>query len=217
MPLFPENISAAIFDWDGTLVYTLPLLHAAHNHVRAELGFPLWSWEEYKAHMHNSARELYPRLYGDRAEHAFTTLYSYVEANHLEKLEALQGAEALLKALQARNIPCLLVSNKSHPYLEREVEAMGWGTYFVSVCGAGIADRDKPDPAPVFWALQKAGFDNDILTDAIYIGDTGTDAKCAEALKIPFYVIGEALKEGEVATFETPEDLCRNFSMENAA
>lgn len=217
MSVFPEKISAAIFDWDGTLVYTLPLLHAAHNHVRAELGFPLWSWDEYKSHMHNSARELYPRLYGEQAEMAFQTLYAFVEANHLEKLETLEGSLDLLKAFQARGITCLLVSNKSHPYLKREVEALGWSDYFAGIIGAGIADKDKPDIAPVYWALNEAGLEESILSDAIYIGDTGTDAKCAAALKIPFYVIGEALKEGEVATFDTPGDFCRDFAMENAA
>ena len=38
---------AIIFDWDGTLVDTLPGLLTAHNHVRALYGLPVWTEAEF--------------------------------------------------------------------------------------------------------------------------------------------------------------------------
>ena len=37
-----------IWDWDGTLVDSLPLIFMAHNHVREMMSLPLWTREEFQ-------------------------------------------------------------------------------------------------------------------------------------------------------------------------
>ncbi len=202
MNLFSYNPSLVVFDWDGTLVSTLPLLHKAHNHAREVLGLSLWSLEEYKSHMHQSARVLYPNLYAERADEAYEALYNYVEEHHLRELETLDGAEEILQLLVEKNIPSILVSNKTHRYLLKEVEVLGWQKYFSGVIGAGEAEKDKPEKHPVIHIMKEMGLSSSLIENAIFVGDTGTDIKCAQNLEIPSILIGTALNVGETAVYK---------------
>ena len=205
------NPSLVIFDWDGTLVSTLPLLHKAHNYARESLGYPSWSMQEYKSHMHYSARELYPNLYAERADEAYKALYKYVDEHHIKELEVLAGAEGLLQFFDDRNIPMILVSNKTHRYLVKEVEHLGWQDYFKGIIGAGVAEKDKPETHPVNMIMQKRSIPTSLLENAIFVGDTGTDVKCAQNLGIPSIIIGDALNESETAVYENLEIFKKAF------
>lgn len=169
---------AVFFDWDGTLVDSLPLLFASHNHVRGILGYPLWTPEEYKKAIVFSTRELYPRLYGDRAGEAQEMLYNFIRDNHLQSLELLEGAQDLVETLFGHGVTMGVVSNKRHDILRREVEYLGWDKYFVVYNGAGVAKADKPSGEPLRYALEEHGQGLG-AADVIYIGDTESDLGCA--------------------------------------
>ena len=166
------------FDWDGTLVDSLPLLYGAHNHVRGHLGVPLWTREEYFAAVVYSTRELYPRIYGDRAAEAQDILYSYIKENHLEGLSLLDGSEDLVRTLHDLGIPMGVVSNKRNDVLRREVEHLGWGQYFGVYNGAGVAALDKPSGVPLVHALAQHP-EKLAIKDILYVGDTESDLSCA--------------------------------------
>ena len=176
----PPRPAAILFDWDGTLVNTLPGLRIAHNHVRTSYGFAEWTEAEFRANLRHSARELYPRLYGEDAPEAIERLYDFVKKNHLATLEVLPGAETVLKNLRAAGMPSALISNKRHDVLMREVEHLGWTSYFGACVGAGQAARDKPEADPVILAMQRAGYDLE-PRDTWYVGDTVTDLLVARA------------------------------------
>jgi phosphoglycolate phosphatase len=176
-----EKPRAVLLDWDGTLVDSLQSIFAAHNHTRVAMGHPAWTWDEYKVHMRQSSRELYPVLYGDRAQEAMDILYRHYGANHLAGLLELPFAGGLLAALQARGIPMGVVSNKKHEMLLRESAHLGWDHFFNgALVGAGAAEKDKPAREPVTKVL-------DAMTLAApggsiwYVGDTITDMQTAQA------------------------------------
>lgn len=177
---------AFFFDWDGTLVDTLPGLFRAHNAVREALGHPVWSMEEYTKHMHHSSRELYPRLYGDRSDEAIEMLFDFVTAHHLEDLSALPGAIALVESLRDAGVPFGIVSNKRDAVLHVEIAHMGWRDLSVISIGAGIAARDKPSGDPILYATEKAGID---IGKIWYIGDTIADLEAAAAAGCPCILI----------------------------
>lgn len=171
-------VKAVFFDWDGTLVDSLPLLFASHNYVRGKLGVPLWTPEEYKEAIVYSTRELYPKLYGERAEEAQEMLYAYIKDNHLAELRLLDGSDDLVSFLSARCVPMGVVSNKRHDILRREVEYLGWDKYFRIYNGAGVARLDKPSGEPLRHALLEHG-DGLTPSDIVYVGDTESDLGCA--------------------------------------
>lgn len=170
-----------LLDWDGTLVNSMQGIFDAHNHTRVYMGHPAWTWDEYKGFMRSSSRELYPKLYGDRAQEAMDVLYEYYGAHHLQGLEELPGAASLLAAVHALNIPMGVVSNKKHEMLLRESAHLGWDKYFGgALVGAGVAAKDKPAPEPVHMVLEtmKIKENQGVIW---YIGDTITDLQVARA------------------------------------
>lgn len=172
---------AVLLDWDGTLVDSMQGIFDAHNHVRVYMGHPAWSWDEYKGFMRSSSRELYPKLYGDRAQEAMDVLYDYYGSHHLLGLSELPDAANFLAAVHALNIPMGVVSNKKHEMLLREAKHLGWDKYFgPAMVGAGAAAKDKPAPEPVHMVLDsmKITSDQGVIW---YIGDTITDMQVAKA------------------------------------
>lgn len=170
-------MKAVFFDWDGTLVDSLPMLFKAHNHVRSYMNVPLWTRDEYAQAIVYSSRELYPRLYGERSEEARGVLISYINEHHLKELSVLEGAKDILDMLSARGVPMGIVSNKTHEVLRREVEHLGWQDYFGVYNGAGQTALDKPSGLPLRHAVELHP-DVDSLDNVLYVGDMESDLGC---------------------------------------
>jgi phosphoglycolate phosphatase len=179
---------AVIFDWDGTLVDTIPGLRIAHNHVRTTMGYEPWTEAQFWENLKHSARELYPRVYGAQSDKALGILYEYVDNNHLKYLKVLPHAQEVLNFLDRNRIPYGLISNKRHEYLLKEVSHIGWEKRFFAAIGAGIAARDKPaaDPVHKIFELGCISFAPD---DVWFIGDTETDLATGQAFGCPTILI----------------------------
>lgn len=179
-----SNYKAIIFDWDGTLVDTCGLILDAHNHVRKHMKQELWTMDDFMGRPSQSAREYYPKIYGDQADEAQKILYAYVEEHHLKYLKPMGSAESLLKTLSQHQVPMGIVSNKRHGTLHIEIEAMNWQNHFKISIGAGHAEQDKPAADPLLQAIKEINPDY-TPDDILYIGDTETDLLCAQNAKVP--------------------------------
>lgn len=175
----PDYPAAIFFDWDGTLVDTLPGLLKAHNHVRQHFSLPLWDEHEFYRQMTLSSRELYPMIYGAQSDEAIKILRTFLEQHLIEFLNPLPHAETLLRHLNVAGIPLGVVSNKRHEFILREISHLGWGVYLQAQAGAGYAAQDKPSGAPIRKALAAINIDpqRDIVW---FVGDTETDMLAAK-------------------------------------
>lgn len=181
---------ALLFDWDSTLVNNWKCIEEAINTTLVAMDHPPWTSEEIRARVRESMRESFPRLFGERWESAKRIFYEAIRLRHLLNLEALPGAEDLLKDLAEDGLYLGVVSNKTGEFLRREVNHLGWDRYFRCVVGAGDAVRDKPDPAPVALALEGSGIEPG--RDVWFVGDTALDMLCARnAGCIPILVTGQ--------------------------
>jgi len=196
----PEGI---IFDWDGTLVDTIPGLRIAHNHVRTRMGYPDWTEAEFYQNLKHSSLELYPRIYGPQSAEALEILYSFIEENHLQYLSVLPGAIELLEFLKAQAIPHAIVSNKKHKYLLREIEHLGWPERFFCSLGAGSALKDKPAADPVLMVLERA-LSPLHPSQTWFVGDTETDLLAAQAAGCPAVLISHGKDHGPLIETYNP-------------
>lgn len=178
-PAFPDlpAPSAILFDWDNTLIDSWATIHLAFEETFRAFDREPWTLDEVRARVRTSARETFPKLFGDQAEEAMATYHRAFERRHLEGLRCLKGAEACLERLSKLSVPMGIVSNKSGRFLRKEVEALGWQRFFGSVIGATDAPRDKPAADPVQMALHQMGVEP---TSAVwFVGDTDVDLLCA--------------------------------------
>ncbi len=180
---------AIFFDWDGTLVDTLPGLLIAHNHVRTHFGLEHWTRDQFHKEMKYSSRELYPKIYGERADEAITVLRAYMDVNIIKHLTPLKNAEVTLRRIHKAGIPIGIVSNKRQEFLTREIEHLGWGRYISIEAGSGFAARDKPSGDPIRKALSAVNLapENSMIW---FVGDTETDMlAAADAACLPVLIL----------------------------
>lgn len=186
--------SVLLYDWDNTLIDGWAGITAALNVVFAEFGHALWTKEDTRNRVRVSLRESFPVMFGDRWEYARTVFYDSLTGQHLDHLAPMPGAEALLEAGAAW--PQGVVSNKAGDFLRREVTHLGWDRFFGPVVGAGDAAIDKPDPAPLHFALQQIG--HSAGRSVWYMGDTALDMQAARAAGATAVLIGDAAHDGGV-------------------
>jgi phosphoglycolate phosphatase len=169
---------ALLFDWDNTLVDSWGAIHHALTVTFEAMGEEPWTLDQTRQRVRRSAREAFPDLFGERAEEAAGVFYRTFENDHLETLEALEGAEALLRGLaESGSYYLAVVSNKRGDLLRREVGRLGWDGYFERLVGANDAARDKPAVDAVEMALGTSGLAPG--PDVWLVGDTDIDMLCA--------------------------------------
>lgn len=192
----PSLPRAVLYDWDNTLVDTWGTIIAALNHTLVRFGQDAWSAAEARRRVKRSLRDSFPELFGDRWTDARGEFYAYFERHHLEHLNPLPGAEALVRALHARGVYQAVVSNKTGRYLRAEAEALGWTGYFGRLVGSQDAAFDKPHGAVITMALEPAGLSPG--GDVWFIGDADIDMECAHAAGLHPVLVGDAEGEGLV-------------------
>jgi len=181
---------AVLFDWDNTLVSTWDVLHTAINVTFEKYGLPQYTLEQLKLNAHQSSREAFPGLFGDSWKEAQDFFYENITLYHLEELQTMPGALALLDFLTDKKIQSGVVSNKKSSMLVKEIDFLNWSPFFGVVVGSGDTERDKPAPDPILFALEKLGLK--ASPDIWFMGDTIVDWQAAKASGCQPIALGEA-------------------------
>lgn len=183
---------AVLFDCDGTLADSLPLIVASFVEALRAEGH---SFTPEQVHAVSGAPfvGMMNALIGPttpeqlaRLGEAYGTAY---RARQAEMLKPLPGAVALLEALVAQKVPLALVTNRVEVSAHGALETLGWLPHFAAVIGSNNTKLPKPAPDPALLALERLGIDPNA---AIYVGDHEADMQCAVTAGIPV-VIGLAI------------------------
>ncbi|MFT6331957.1 MAG: phosphoglycolate phosphatase [Lentimonas sp.] len=169
---------AIIFDWDNTLVESWDLIHFAMNETLQKMDLEIWDLEKTKKEIHQSARELFPQIFGAKWEFAAEIFKKSYRAHHLEKVSFLNGAVKSINFLSSKDVPLFIISNKTNEALRLEANHLDISHEFKAIIGANDAQFDKPHRAPVDLALKFSNLnpDKDLIW---FIGDTMVDMNCA--------------------------------------
>ncbi len=187
---------AVLFDWDGTLVDSWPVIHESMNLALSAMGRAPWSLDETRERARHSLRDAFPGIFGDRWEEARDLFHGHYRSLHLSRLAVIDGAEDLVAAFHGLGCRLGVVSNKSGRHLRAESEHLGWGRFFgARLVGAGDAERDKPAVEPVLMALDGTGI---APSGAVwFVGDTWVDMACATAAGCRSVLVGDADPAGD--------------------
>jgi phosphoglycolate phosphatase len=200
--------SAILFDWDNTLVENWRNIHAALNAALADAGKEQLDIEQVKILARHAAGSVLPQLFGPGVERAKGIFYAHFAANHLAGLRIMEGAEILMDQLLGRNVPLGIVSNKKGDLLRREVGHLGWSERFQTVVGAQDAKADKPDPAPIYLALERMHISTG--SDIWMVGDTDVDMAAGQAAGCTTILIGPGPADPALMEGLTPALRCHN-------
>ena len=172
--VMPEAI---IFDWDSTLVDNWQSIANALNATLIQMGKAPWTVTQVRQNSKNSAREAFPRLFGDQWEDALDFFYKAFQELHLTGIQPLAGAENLLQFLKEEGIYSGIISNKNGTFLRKEIKKLGWDKYFDNVLGATDLDVDKPSKEIIDTLLKQTQIPPS--KSVWFIGDAIVDLECA--------------------------------------
>jgi len=167
---------AVVFDWDNTLVDSWPVIQDALNTTFRTYGLPEWDLDKVRSQVRNSIRDSFPVHFGDEWEDAAKVFYDRYSKIHADAIQPAEGAADLLEYLATQDIYLAIVSNKHGEYLRKEATNLNWAQHFGCIVGAFDAERDKPDPAPVFMTLAPGGIETG--PDVWFVGDADIDLTC---------------------------------------
>ena len=188
---------AVIFDWDGTLADNWGAIERSLNATFSAFGRPTWSMKEVRQRTKQSARDAFPKLFGEHWEPALAYFYERFEEFHAGEVQPLPGAADLLRVLTEGEVPMAVVSNKNGVYLRIEAQRLGWTHLFENIVGATDAPRDKPAVDPVHLALARSGIHPG--PSVWFVGDTVSDLECAHRSNcVPLLIEGGAVTAQEL-------------------
>ncbi|HKF84783.1 MAG TPA: HAD family hydrolase [Candidatus Limnocylindrales bacterium] len=177
--------AAVLFDWDGTLVDTIPMIYRANVVALRAFGFTLsreWYRERYTPDWRRSYREL------GIPEHQWDAVAArWAEQMRLGRPRALPHARPAIRRLRGHGIRLGLVTASTRNVVEHNLARLNLDGTFEAIRYADDVERPKPHPDALLEALD----DLDVEAgDAVYVGDTTVDLAMAGAAGTPFVAVG---------------------------
>lgn len=203
------EISAVLFDLDGTLLNTIFDLTAAINHTMSELNFPSRAQTEVQSFVGNGIVKLIERALPDgyaeqsTVKRAYALFTEFYRENCAQKTTPYPGIVDLLTALKAKGIPMSVVSNKDEDISRRLCDRFFPGI-FQNVRGGRSDYPKKPDPAGVQFCLKSMGVS---AADALYVGDSDVDFFTAKNAGTACALVGWGFRPRESLARLSPDFL----------
>ncbi len=178
------NKQLLIFDFDGTLIDSVPDLADATNAMLTTLGKDTYPIEMIRNWIGNGSRLLVERALVGKVEVAEDEL-TVEEADHAEQIffeayKNLSGSKTVaypdvddgLKRLHAAGYTLALVTNKPIRFVPKILQSFGWQDLFSEVMGGDSLAVKKPDPTPLLHVCETLNFS---VEQSVMIGDSRND------------------------------------------
>ena len=188
-----KALQAVLFDMDGLLVDTEHTWFVAEADVMRRLG-GVWTAADQAAMvggpMERMTAYMSERVGGVIAPDAIADLVNQTMLDLLAHgADHRPGAERLLDALVAADVPCALVSASHRPLVDAVLASVGGDHFAVTIAGDEVA-RTKPHPDPYLLAAERLGVDP---RRCVVLEDSPTGIAAAEAagcvvVAVPFMV-----------------------------
>lgn len=177
-----------VWDFDGTLADSRPLIEAGMAHALDALGEPrarMAEWLKYVGlPVEEGIRRTFPELDLDTV---LTAYRSFGHADHEDLMKPFDGVDALLRELRGRGQAMAIATSKRRTPLLRQLDQFGWTGFFDPIVTPDEVTHGKPHPESLDLILKLTGLAAD---DLLMVGDTPFDLDMAKAAGVPSLAVG---------------------------
>ncbi|MEO8539596.1 MAG: HAD-IA family hydrolase [bacterium] len=167
-------MTAVLWDLDDTLLNTLPGRMLSLSHAYEEcLGAKTDPEALWRSHRGGSLEDMGRRLLGEADYMRFVNSYRDFYYKLDRRIQPFPGVVSVLEAFEAAEVPMAVVTSKIAWGATEELTSTGLLRFFHSVVGADDTDSHKPDPEPVFEALDRLLIEAD--ERVLFVGDSPAD------------------------------------------
>ena len=184
------GFKAVLIDLDGTFADTAPDLGAALNRLRGLHNLPPLPLSMIRSEAsHGSAGLLKIGFNITPESPEFASLRAafldYYAQNICDHTLLFPGMAQLIGALEKRNLPWGIVTNKPHRFTLPLMQTLGYANRAACIVSGDTCARAKPHPDPLLHACE-------LLTcsphEALYLGDDIRDMDASRAAHVPFLI-----------------------------
>ena len=187
------KLDTYLFDLDGTLINSIELILKSYRHTLTVHRGVAPADEVWIAGLGTPLRtQLAPFAEdGEEVERMVATFRDHNFVHHDALMRPFPGIRAAVSELKTNGTALGIVTNKARKGTLKGLQTCGLEDLFSTIVAADDIDKHKPDPAPVFMALELLNADAE---RTVFIGDSrfdmaaGRDAgvRTAAALWGPF-------------------------------
>ncbi|KQM79948.1 HAD family hydrolase [Xylophilus sp. Leaf220] len=177
------DLTAVLFDLDGTLVDSAPDLGAAANALREARGLAPLPLAQYRPMAGAGARGMLGIAFDMTPEDgAFPAMreqfFDLFESRANRSTSAFENIEAMLSGIREKRLPWGIVTNKAMRFTTPLVQSMPLLQQAGAVVCGDTTPHSKPHPAPLLEACRLMGVDP---TRCLYVGDDERDVQAGRA------------------------------------
>lgn len=184
-----DNKKLILFDFDGTLIDSVPDLAIAINAMLHFVDKPSYSEDQIRQWVGNGAQTLVKRALTGQTQvktpldegyfnHALEIFLTEYEKNICTRTLLYPYVNETLSELKSRGYTMALVTNKPYKFVQPILEGLAMDSFFDYCIGGDSLERKKPDPLPLLHVCEKLGMSVDA---SVMVGDSKNDILAAKA------------------------------------
>lgn len=197
------NVTAVLFDLDGTLVDSVPDLAAAVNAMLGQLNLPARAEAQVRHWVGNGMDNLIRRaLTNDMAGPAEPALFARAKplykaayADHISVYSTLYpGVREGLEAMRAAGFPLACVTNKPSEFALPLLERLDISHFFTTVVGGDCIAHPKPAPDALLLCAARMKI---AIERGLMVGDSLNDVGAARNAGCPVVCVPYGYNHGQ--------------------
>ncbi|HET8900865.1 MAG TPA: HAD family hydrolase [Holophagaceae bacterium] len=177
-----------VWDFDGTLADSRPLIEAGMAHALDALGQPRSLMAEWLKYVGLPVEDGIRRTFVDLDLDTVLKAYrSFGHADHEHLMKPFEGVSELLFELKSRGQAMAIATSKRRVPLLRQLEGFGWTGLFNPIVTPDEVTHGKPHPESLDLIMEMTGLGAE---DLLMVGDTPFDLDMAKAAGVPSLAVG---------------------------
>lgn len=209
-----------LFDFDGTLIDSVPDLALAVNHTLKTLGRSVFDENTIRSWVGNGAQTLVKRALLGKSdisenvdeilfEKALKIFLDFYALNVCVQTKAYPNVVETMKSLKSKGYRLSIVTNKPYDFIEPILFGLELDGIFEFLVGGDSLALKKPNPEPLFHVCKTLDIS---VEDSLMIGDSKNDILAAKAAKMDSIGVSYGYNYGEKIDVYEPDLIIDDFA-----
>lgn len=202
-------LKAVLFDFDGTIADTLPLIFHSFREVFVKYNAKTHSDEEIIAMFGPPEKGIIEsHIRPEQREAAFQHYLELYDSKHPELVKAYPDIVKALQLLKDNGLHLGVVTGKGRDSAEISLRHLELAQYFDVIITGDDVEKPKPDPEGLLKAMDRLHV---LPSQTVYIGDSNGDIQAGKQAGVRTIGVNWLSVSQSEAFTEKPDDVFDNF------